>query len=383
MSNLEAKKLEPILNKKIDEYTEELLNSIIEVVKIPSVKGKAVEGKPFGKNIANALDKTLEIASSLGFETKNLDYYIGYAQYGKGEDYIGIVGHLDVVEEGEGWTFPPFSGQIADGKIYGRGVLDNKGPIISTLYALKAIKESGLKLKKPVRIIFGADEESGFNDIPYYLQQEKPPIMGFTPDCKYPVVYGERGRANLEFLIEYNADNYKQAAKAFFNFINSYVLSSKANGEKLGINYSDREFGIMEMRNYRIDLKDSKLLFSMSLSYPAIVTIDEIMEKIQSKLPKNIKAFVRLNYNPIKFEKDSYLVRMLQKAYEEITNLDGTPVTTTGGTYAKVVPNIVPFGPSFPGQKGIAHNPNEYMDIDDIILNAKIYAQAIYNLAKE
>lgn len=84
----------------------------------------------------------------------------------------------------------------------------------------------------------------------------------------------------------------------------------------------------------------------------------------------------------MKFDKDSYMVKSMQKAYEEVTGLDGTPVTTTGGTYAKVMPNIVPFGPSFPGQKGVAHNPNEYMDIEDIVLNAKIFAQAIYNLAK-
>ncbi|MBY2478777.1 M20/M25/M40 family metallo-hydrolase [Clostridioides difficile] len=76
-------------------------------------------------------------------------------------------------------------------------------------------------------------------------------------------------------------------------------------------------------------------------------------------------------------------MKKLQLAYERVTLLDGTPVTTNGGTYAKVMPNIVPFGPSFPGQKGIAHNPDEYMDIEDIILNAKIFANAIYELAKE
>ncbi|WP_334292000.1 M20/M25/M40 family metallo-hydrolase [Clostridioides difficile] len=89
------------------------------------------------------------------------------------------------------------------------------------------------------------------------------------------------------------------------------------------------------------------------------------------------------NFNPVYFDKESNLVKKLQLAYERVTSLDGTPVTTNGGTYAKVMPNIVPFGPSFPGQKGIAHNPDEYMDIEDIILNAKIFANAIYELAKE
>ena len=100
-------------------------------------------------------------------------------------------------------------------------------------------------------------------------------------------------------------------------------------------------------------------------------------------LDYNIVLNIERNFNPVNFDKDSHLVKSLQLAYERVTGLDGTPTTTSGGTYAKVMPNIVPFGPSFPGQKGIAHNHDEYMDIDDIILNAKIFANAIYELAKE
>jgi succinyl-diaminopimelate desuccinylase len=374
--------MEKILNDKVDEHSEDLLKSIRTIVNIPSIKKNAEPDAPFGSDIKNALVKTLQIAENLGFRTVNLDNHIGYAQYGDGEGYIGVLGHLDVVKEGEGWKFPPFSGHIENGKMYGRGVLDNKGPIISALYGLYAIKEADLKIKKPIRIIFGTDEESGFSDIPYYLKREKPPVMGFTPDCKYPVVYAERGRANIQFQVTYDKINYEKRAEEFFNFLNSYILSSKNTGDRLGINFSDKEFGTMEMRNYSIGKENNKLVFNLSLSYPSIVTIDEILKIIESKLTGNIKLKLVLNYNPVRFDKDSFMVRMMQKAYEEVTNLDGTPVTTTGGTYAKVMPNIVPFGPSFPGQKGISHNPNEYMDIKDIILNAKIFAQAIYNLAK-
>jgi len=374
--------MEKILNHNIDKYKEKLLQSIIEVVNIPSVKSEAKQDAPFGENPRKALLKALDIAKDLGFKTKNIDNYIGYAEYGEGEDYIGVLGHLDVVDVGEGWKSPPFNAEIRNEKIYGRGVLDNKGPIMSSLFALYAIKQSNLNINKKIRIIFGTDEESGFSDIPYYLKHEKPPIMGFTPDCKYPVVYGERGRANILFTIKYSDEDYEEKTKEFFNFINEYILSSKSNGERLGIDYSDKEFGTMEMKNFKAGIKDSHLTFHMSLSYPATVNIDRILEKIKLKLTENIKLKLLLNYNPVKFEKESFLVKSLQKAYEDITGLDGTPVTTTGGTYAKVMPNIVPFGPSFPGQKGIAHNPNEYMDIEDIVLNAKIFANAIYNLAK-
>ncbi|QZY55802.1 Sapep family Mn(2+)-dependent dipeptidase [Crassaminicella profunda] len=374
--------MEKKLNEKIDEVKTKLIEDIIEIVKIPSVKGTPEKKAPFGRNINKALFKALEISEKLGFKTENIDGYMGYAQLGDDENYIGIVGHVDVVLAKEGWCNPPFSGNIENGKIYGRGVLDNKGPIMSALYALYAIKESKLKLSKTIRIIFGTDEESGFSDIPYYLNREKPPIMGFTPDCKYPVVYGERGRAKIKIGIDMNKENYEKLTREFFDFVNTYFLASKSNGDRLGINYSDKEFGMMQMRNYNLDNKDNYLNFTFDLSYPATCTIDEIIKQIESKMSCNLEIELLNNYNPVKFEKKSFLIRSLQEAYEEVTHLDGSPVTTTGGTYAKVMPNIVPFGPSFPGQKGIAHNPNEYMDMNDIVLNAKIFSQAIYKLAK-
>lgn len=80
---------------------------------------------------------------------------VGYAEYGTGEELIAVLGHLDVVPEGDGWTYPPYGGEIHDGKIYGRGTIDNKGPVIGALYALKVIKDLAIPLKRRVRIIFG------------------------------------------------------------------------------------------------------------------------------------------------------------------------------------------------------------------------------------
>lgn len=91
----------------------------------------------------------------------------------------------------------------------------------------------------------------------------------------------------------------------------------------------------------------------------------------------SFRASISSNYDPVRFDKNGFLCQTLKETYEKVTGLDGTPVTTTGGTYAKYMPNIVPFGPSFPGQKGIGHNPNEWMDRKDLILNAKIYALSI------
>lgn len=279
--------------------------------------------------------------------------------------------------EGDGWRFPPYSAKIEDGTIYGRGVLDNKGPVMSTLFALLAIKNSGAKVKRPIRIVFGTDEETGqFRDIQHYLKMQKPPTYGFTPDGKYSVVYSERGRASI--LLSVN----KNIAQNLFDFVNHYFIGANNTGDRLGIDYYNEEYGTMEMRGYELQETKEAYTFKFVLSYPAGITIDEIYEKVSKHAESaNVNAEILTNYDPVLFDKDSKMVRLLGDTYEEITGFDGTPVTTTGGTYAKMMPNIVPFGPSFPGQKGIGHQPNEWMKIEDLITNAKIYTLALYRLA--
>lgn len=362
---------------EIDKISEEMIQGILEVVRIDSVKSEPQKNAPFGKGVKKALDKALELAEELGFETVNVDNYVGYAKYGESEDYIGVMGHLDVVETGEGWTHPPFSGYTDEnGRIFSRGILDNKGPVLSCLYALYALKRLHIPLSRQVRIMFGTDEESGFEDLTYYLSKEKPPVMGWTPDCKYPVVYGERGRANLQIRAD------QAHLRQFFSFVTTYFLESAASGNRLGIDYHDDEYGEMQMRGYVLRTEQEDVVFQFTLSYPACCSIQDIQKQIRTKLDSCCTLQLLHNYDPVRFEKDCFMVRALQSAYEQVSGLDGTPVTTTGGTYAKAMPNIVPFGPSFPGQKGIGHQPDEWMDIKDIIMNAKIYALSLYKLAK-
>ena len=371
--------MEDKILSKIEELSNDMIQDIIKIVKIDSTEKEEAIDAPFGKGVKEALDLALKMSKELGFSTKNLDNYIGYAQYGEGNEYICAIGHLDVVPVGEGWNNPPFSGYIENNTIYSRGVLDNKGPIISCLYAMYALKELNIKTKFPVRVIFGCDEETGFEDLEYYLEKEKPPIMGFTPDCKYPVVYAETGRATLTISAGINS------IKEFFKFINTYFLNAKNNGEKLGINFENKEYDSLQLRNYILEENENEVKFVASISYPFGIDCDTILEKVNEEICKfeGVKATVFNRFLPVNFPKDSFLVKSLQYAYEKVTGLDGSPVTTSGGTYAKMMPNIVPFGPSFPGQKDISHNPNEWMKIDDIILNAKIFALGLYRLATD
>ncbi|MDR0484626.1 MAG: Sapep family Mn(2+)-dependent dipeptidase [Alphaproteobacteria bacterium] len=362
----------------VNSLKDELISSIIALCSVPSIQEPAQENAPFGLPVAKALQVALDIASKLGFKTYNKQYY-GYATTTEdiNQEYVGVFGHLDVVPANEiGWNSNPFEPIINNNTIYARGVLDNKSPTLATLYALKALLNSGIKLNKPVRIVFGCNEETGFACMEHYLKNEKIPISGFTPDCKYPVVYAERGRLKLQLTTS------NSSLSSFFGFITDCFLQADKSGDRLGISCGDAEFGVLEMRDYRLESNHDGATFAWQISYPPLITAEKIIDSISKLLPPEIKLCILKNYNPVFFDKNSNTIQQLKNAYEEITGFDGTPVSTTGGTYAKIIPNIVPFGPSFAGQKGIAHNPNEYMAIDDIITNMHIYAIALYNLTR-
>ena len=190
------------LKAEVSKYQEDLVRSVQELVQIKSVHEQPLPGKPFGDGVDKALGYVLSLAESMGFSTKNLDGYCGYAEYGEGELYIGVLSHVDICPEGEMWGVPPYGGMILNNRIYGRGSLDNKGPLLAALYALKAVKDSGKKLNKKIRLIVGTDEQRYYRDMEHYLSQEKPPIAGFTLDGQFPVVFAEKGLAMVEFSSE-------------------------------------------------------------------------------------------------------------------------------------------------------------------------------------
>ena len=197
------------LEHYIDKHFQDTLKDIQEIIKIKTVKEESTLGAPFGLGLKKGLEETLNIARDLGFKTVNLDNYIGYAEFGAGEDYIGILGHIDVVPEGDHskWSVYPYSGEIVGKNMISRGALDNKGPIISALHAMKALKECIPSFNHRVRVIFGTNEESGDEDIKYYLSKEKPPKYAFTPDGQFPVVFSEKGIYTFSFKDRFIKEN--------------------------------------------------------------------------------------------------------------------------------------------------------------------------------
>ena len=180
-------------SQALENEKESLVQSLQEIIRIKSVKEAPVGDMPFGEGIQRSLEYLLNLGASMGFTTKNVDNYAGYIEFGEGKEMLGILCHVDVVPEGEDWQFGPYSGESVDGKIYGRGTLDDKGPAISSLYAMKALKDSGFKPNKRVRLIIGTNEESGSACIEHYLKKEEKPTVAFSPDADFPVIHGEMG----------------------------------------------------------------------------------------------------------------------------------------------------------------------------------------------
>ena len=182
----------------LSKYTPEIVKNLQKLIRIKTVLDTPVEGGPFGQGNKECLEETLKICEELGFKVTNLDGYCGYAEVGEGEELVGIIGHLDVVPEGEGWKYPPYSGEIVDGELWGRGTWDDKGPTIISIYAIKALMDSGFKFNKRVRLIFGCNEETGSLCMKHYLEVDEPITYGVSPDASFPVIFAEKTINNIE-----------------------------------------------------------------------------------------------------------------------------------------------------------------------------------------
>lgn len=188
----------------MEAHKEEMIEDIFTLCRINSEKMPYEEGKPYGKGAAQALAAALSMAEGYGFSIRNYDNYVGTADLNDKEKQLDILAHLDVVPAGEGWEVTgPFEPVLKDGKLYGRGTADDKGPAVAALYALRAVKELGIPLSKNVRLILGTDEECGSSDIAHYYKVEEEAPMTFSPDAAFPVTNVEKGGLAGHFTGEF------------------------------------------------------------------------------------------------------------------------------------------------------------------------------------
>ena len=457
-----------MFDKFIDEKQSEIIYTLSELIKIPSVTTTTDNPSlPFGEHCTNALNYILALGNSMGFRTKNIDNYCGYIEFGEGEELVGIIGHLDVVPalENDGWTTPPFSPTIREGKLYGRGTIDDKGPVVSALYAMKAVKDA-CQVSKRVRLIIGLNEEKGWKCIEYYKKHEEWPSIGFSPDSNFPAIFAEKGILSLELKNNFefkdfeilkvdtnnnainvvpkyasitlklkenthlsldgfsnlNTENTKttiidnstlqiecfgkashaarphlgiNAIKILVEFlINNFEFNSDYLNKIYEIGFFDiqspkfiskntleDESGILTSNVAAINYIDNKLIFQINLRVPVTFSLDEMQNKYLS-IYDGIEVNRLSHQDPLYVQKDSFLVTTLLNVFKNKTGLDVEPIAIGGGTYARAFENFISYGANMPGNPDLCHQVDEYIKLDNLNLATKIYADAIYELAK-
>ncbi len=454
------------LNAYVRKMEPALLACLQENLRIPSVQGPAEPGKPYGSAVRESLDHVLAAAEKLGFSTVNMDGQLGWCEYGEGEEMVAVLGHLDVVPAGDGWSFDPWGGEIRDGRIFGRGTMDDKGPSIAALFALAALRESGLPIRRRIRLIFGCNEESGSGDMKYYLAHGgEIPVMGFTPDGEYPVINGEKGIINVTYgreldqigelkllsihggtapnvvpasasaklacprelaerIARLSAPKLRYTVTEQGLFVESegvnahgstpelgenalgrlvlaldtlplegqtaqaihflaQTLGMETDGASAGIALSDDVSGKLTLNWGTLDVENGKLLMKINYRYPVTKRCDDCAPILDEKFAAaGFTKEAQLHKEKLYVPEDSSLIRTLMKVYREQTGLEGKPKSIGGGTYAKSLPNIVAFGPIFPGDEIREHKPDEFLELSRLMQNAQIIAAAMYEMAK-
>lgn len=450
------------LNAIIESMHDEMIDTLQKWIRVPSVKGEAAPGAPFGKEVRSMLDMALADCEQMGFKTQNFDGYIAHADLGEGsdEDALAILAHLDVVPEGDGWKYPPYGAVIENGRMYGRGTSDDKGPAVAALYAMKAVKDAGIPLRRKVRLILGCDEESGWEDIAHYNKVATMPRMGFSPDASYPIINIEKGICRLELhgvlsneglqviafnngerpnvipgrasaLVAGDAATVAQAEAAAKKLdipaevhltdkgvsitvtgISGHAAypetARNANGEmllllrelgvqgdlclladKIGLDYkgeglevsvSDGISGYLTCNLGIIRAGEGGVYATLDIRYPVMTNPDMIIKNVSASLPAMRVDAMEVK-EPHHVPAGSELVQNLLDAYHEVTGYKRKCLYTGGGTYARSLQEGVAFGASFPQDEDLAHQANEYADIEGLYKNIKIFALAIVKLA--
>lgn len=418
---------------------EQFIEDLRKLVSIPSVSGEPEGAYPFGEKPYKALVCALDICKSYGFQTKQCGNNCGYAEIGEGEELFAILVHVDVVPAGDGWNTNPYDVTEVGDRLYGRGVIDDKGPAIAVIHAMKELLENEILLNKRVRIIFGTSEETGDEaDLKEYKDYEELPTMGFTPDADFPVVYLEKAIADVRLSMKLkdtgltmavggNARNMvpdkcqlsytcgdkevevtalgvsahgslpwlgenaignamaQIASKAkedgivisMAEFYNQ-CIGMTSDGVGLHCDFTDEQSGETTVNPGVIEVVDDQMVVTLDVRCAVSATKEQLLENIQEVVkPYGVEAELEFWCPSVYMDKESTFVQTLMDVYKNVTGREDEPLVIGGGTYARSMDNIVAFGPIFPGRECTEHQANEYILTEDLIKAKEIYYEAI------
>lgn len=450
----------------IREQEDSLIRDLSAWIAIPSVSRKGNSPFPFGEGCARMLDAALAWSRKEGMQVQNYDYYCGTALWqGQTDSRIGIITHLDVVPEGEGWTGDPYRAEVRDRAVVGRGSADDKGPALAALYALRFLREQGVKLRHTICVYYGCSEETGMEDMEYYLSKETClPTFSLVPDARFSVCNGEKGKLDVlafaplasEILLEFSAgtagncvagsaqallamslaeaevalkkgkipfeakeENGKtrvtvkgKAAHAAFPdgavpaqrelaalLCDSGVLEKDTeqilrgvqafledfHGKGLDIPYETSEFGKLTHVSGLTSLENGYLSLSFDIRYPGGVSVEEMKNRIGGRLEQYGFRVGEWEDDPSYYlDPKLPVIRRLQAISEEVWERSLPTYVMGGGTYARKLPNAVPYGPGLPrtGEEGAAgrgsgHQPDEEIPLEVLERGIEIYARAL------
>lgn len=431
-----------MIDNKIESCFEQYIEDLKLLIQHRSVY-ETHEQYAFGEAIYLALKEFSGIAKKFGFTT-----YVdpkgryAYADIGEGDSMFGVLGHLDVVPEGDLslWKSKPYELHNNGEALVARGVADDKGPVLTSLYALKLLLDEGHQLKSRVRFIIGGDEESLWRCMDAYRELEEIPDLGFTPDARFPLIYAEKGliqfnlhddsqsvcsvqggaaynavsdtatitysqelvdvldQTNIEYLHEGDKLIIKGKAShamAADKGINANVLAAialhKLGNQEAIVSFlaekglqanGDYIFGILE------DDISGKLMFNpaivkdnmlgIDIRYPVTVSKDVIVEKMNEVAKQYNLRIEEYDYlRSIHMDQSSDFIQTLMKVYQDETgDLTSLPISSGGATYARAMDNVVAFGPGFVDHPQFEHEANEQVLISDIKLAMRIYYSA-------
>ena len=411
----------------MDKIISDIIKNISQIIKFDSSQSEAKNGAPFGEGVKKSLDYFLNLAEFLGFKTRNYDGYAGEVIFGEGKEFA-ILAHLDVVPAGNGWTHEAFGGEIdlVNRRVWGRGAMDDKGPAVIALFALKALKDQGFTPKRKIKLIVGCNEETGWECIKYYNAHAVMPEEGISPDAEFPVIYAEKGILQIKITFRADGDLSSLKGGELANMVcdrcevnaldgsapllnGLYLQDGKIISEGKSAHGSTPDEGINaippilqylgldDVKKVLFDdcynLKSlcdetGRLTFSpnviqgfngglyalVDVRYPATMSKLSVINELEKA---GAEFEIVHEQAPLYNDKNNYIIKELCGVYNEVTGKKAQPIAIGGGTYARALKFGAAFGPEEDGEECTVHQADEYISFEKIENCFKIYKLAL------